>query len=539
MLVKRRRVVAWLVLAVLMAVAVFVVARDVPANSSAARLSVENVVCLNDRWEQTSGDSYAFEIPESLDAHPLVLLMKTYAGNFSVLLDDEVLYVHAADAGERTYCVVDVPANSAGKTLTLELPAEDSLGGGTSSSQLGAAYLGEGNGVYLTLVRDNLYAAVFFVLSFLVAVAVAVTVARMRETRRAASEYGFAHAIGVARGGLLDLSLFILVAGVWVLTDSDLLLLVGGYEEAIALVSFTSFMVMPAFLLRFVMNLFDENALLNRLSWLFVLVAAVYLVNEMLGAVPGYVILPFAHVLCVCSIVSIIVLGAKNLRTESTRTARSVMIGFLCLGVFVAVALAMFWRNPLSPYACAYCIGLALLAIGLLDAGLSNLYRRVRDGANAEAYKQLAYLDGLTNLRNRMAFIAAQDELADERDLACVVLDVNDLKQINDQLGHLGGDKAIVAAARCMQDVFDDVGSCYRIGGDEFAVLLPNREKTDVCALVEELKRCVCDVRQSGEVCLDVAVGHAMRREGESVEQMVHRADERMYEAKRVMKSRA
>ena len=59
--------------------------------------------------------------------------------------------------------------------------------------------------------------------------------------------------------------------------------------------------------------------------------------------------------------------------------------------------------------------------------------------------------------------------------LAFVAFDVDDLKQINDRLGHHVGDQAIYTAAQCIRSVFGSMGSCFRIGGDEFAVIVTGR----------------------------------------------------------------
>ena len=53
-------------------------------------------------------------------------------------------------------------------------------------------------------------------------------------------------------------------------------------------------------------------------------------------------------------------------------------------------------------------------------------------------------------------------------------MDLNQLKNINDTFGHHTGDELIIAAARCIEKAFGSMGTCYRIGGDEFCAVLPN-----------------------------------------------------------------
>lgn len=105
-----------------------------------------------------------------------------------------------------------------------------------------------------------------------------------------------------------------------------------------------------------------------------------------------------------------------------------------------------------------------------------------------ERLRQLSYYDALTGLRNRNQFnedIKAK-EYADK--LGVVYLDLNGLKDINDQFGHLEGDKALTDLAKRVSQIFGEAYA-YRLGGDEFAVICAPIEKSDfdnkVCLLHE------------------------------------------------------
>ena len=89
-----------------------------------------------------------------------------------------------------------------------------------------------------------------------------------------------------------------------------------------------------------------------------------------------------------------------------------------------------------------------------------------------------AYIDGLTGLNNRAAYEEHVDRLEDEiragtADFAIALFDVNSLKEVNDRFGHKKGDEVIRAAAAALQNTFRE-GKLYRIGGDEFLVILEN-----------------------------------------------------------------
>jgi diguanylate cyclase (GGDEF)-like protein len=101
---------------------------------------------------------------------------------------------------------------------------------------------------------------------------------------------------------------------------------------------------------------------------------------------------------------------------------------------------------------------------------LRELYGRARHDA---------LVDGLTGLGNHRAF---QDELARQLDLAkrqrtpvaLLLVDVDDLKQVNDTQGHVGGDRLLEAVGRVTSAVLRRSDRAFRVGGDEFAILLPN-----------------------------------------------------------------
>ena len=83
---------------------------------------------------------------------------------------------------------------------------------------------------------------------------------------------------------------------------------------------------------------------------------------------------------------------------------------------------------------------------------------------------------------NRNAFQIHLSALAEAppKQLAFVLFDIDDLKQVNDTLGHHVGDQAIYTASQCIRSAFGQAVRCYRIGGDEFAVILTDRAVTKI-----------------------------------------------------------
>ena len=151
--------------------------------------------------------------------------------------------------------------------------------------------------------------------------------------------------------------------------------------------------------------------------------------------------------------------------------------------------------------------------------------------------RQLADLDALTGLHNRRYF---HETLAREvarahrygRELALVVFDLDDFKAINDRIGHLAGDAVLAETAERVRDVVRSADIACRVGGDEFAVILPESSTADADQLYHRLLGAVSSrpVGQAGR--LFVSAGIAELTQDDDPTAFFERADEALYRAK-------
>jgi len=151
--------------------------------------------------------------------------------------------------------------------------------------------------------------------------------------------------------------------------------------------------------------------------------------------------------------------------------------------------------------------------------------------------RQLADLDALTGLHNQRYF---HEMLAREvarahrysRNLALIVLDLDDFKAINDRIGHLAGDSVLAEAAERVRDVVRSADVACRIGGDEFAVILPESGLNDADQLYKRLQAAVSlrPVGQAGRLHLSAGVTE-LRPDDDAIS-FFQRADEALYRAK-------
>lgn len=117
-------------------------------------------------------------------------------------------------------------------------------------------------------------------------------------------------------------------------------------------------------------------------------------------------------------------------------------------------------------------------------------------------------------------------------DTAIVLFDVNKFKSINDNYGHKQGDIVLQQVASNIRNVFGNMGYIYRIGGDEFAMILkPGQlEKMNYLLMVELLEQRLDKVRQKENPLLpSVSMGYAIYREGMNKANVISLADQQMY----------
>lgn len=190
------------------------------------------------------------------------------------------------------------------------------------------------------------------------------------------------------------------------------------------------------------------------------------------------------------------------------------------------------------------CVIALLIGWGVFYVSTNRRIARMR--TKNEELSQQAFRDGLTKVGNRAGYFSEEMKLQKKIDageplsFAMVMVDVNGLKTINDTLGHEYGDKLICNASRLICRIYDH-SPVFRIGGDEFVVVLTNGDYAKREELLSELAEnslpCVNAEQLMGSGA-SVAFGMAVfdSSQDHSVESVLERADQAMYECKRKMK---
>ena len=149
--------------------------------------------------------------------------------------------------------------------------------------------------------------------------------------------------------------------------------------------------------------------------------------------------------------------------------------------------------------------------------------------------QRLSRVDSLTGVSNRMAFneFAEAEKSRARRDnlpLTIAYVDVDHFKEINDKLGHVVGDKVLVTAAQTMLTHIRQTDAVARIGGDEFALVLPNTRQESAKILLDKLSVMLMAKMKEKRWPVTFSIGAVtFRPPPESLEQMIEHADRTIY----------
>ena len=139
---------------------------------------------------------------------------------------------------------------------------------------------------------------------------------------------------------------------------------------------------------------------------------------------------------------------------------------------------------------------------------------------------QLTKKDSLTGLFNRHAYFS--DVKHEPKSISSIIsIDMNGLKEINDNLGHPGGDNAIVSLSLCIFKALKHREYAYRIGGDEFLIVCRRTSEDRIHELVETIRK---NVSETEYTC---SIGYALNIDGnKSVQELLKESDQMMYQEK-------
>ncbi|NGP53870.1 GGDEF domain-containing protein [Thioalkalivibrio sp. XN8] len=187
-----------------------------------------------------------------------------------------------------------------------------------------------------------------------------------------------------------------------------------------------------------------------------------------------------------------------------------------------------------------------------LDVLAELLAQPLHNAVRHASLQKQAFEDGLTRLLNRQALdrMLPRELAAAERqghELAVVMIDLDFLKPINDLWGHAAGDRALQTVAEAINAALRQSDLAFRVGGDEFLLLLPATGATGAATVVARIRQALARMAAQPDSVphpgmqgdtLAFSAGIAVSAPGVTAEQLVQQADQAMYRAKRAGRNR-
>jgi len=232
----------------------------------------------------------------------------------------------------------------------------------------------------------------------------------------------------------------------------------------------------------------------------------------------------------------------------STNTRKAVLSVFVLWCFYIGLNMLTAFVPPLEPLPAQGLIALRYFNISvvfLMFAYLSSYYYRSILGAQ-ERLRKLAITDPLTGLYNRrhaldLANYEATQQKRKSDPLSFIIADVDHFKHINDTYGHDAGDAVLIEIGKAIRMSIREQDSASRWGGEEFMVVLPQTDLEAAMLVAERIRARVAatDVPvDKHEITTSITLGVSCFRMGETISNVIARADHALYEGKKTGRNR-
>ena len=196
-------------------------------------------------------------------------------------------------------------------------------------------------------------------------------------------------------------------------------------------------------------------------------------------------------------------------------------------------------RNPWGTLPLYYALPRCMILFAVIIIGSHAAQASAKKAIKELELKRLSERDGMTGLFNKNKYLSMVEKHYPKiATIGVLFWDADELKTLNDTHGHEVGDSLITTVGMSIRELCDETRHGYRIGGDEFLLIMENVEEAEVRRVMELWKKRFEKINQQGKTQFHASVGYAVGA-GAQIEEIVHRADERMYAEKRKNKEQS
>lgn len=344
---------------------------------------------------------------------------------------------------------------------------------------------------------------------------------------------------------LLWLGVFSALIGCWKFTDMDVSALLFPTSTARTYTSYYTLMLCVLPFMFFLKDMFTDkkNILWYIPCYISILSTFIMLILQVLRISDIRENLWMVHISMFSVIPSIAIMIFRQARSSGWSSRfTGVVLGIMMCFVGMGLDTLVYYHYSGKITSIFSILGFLIFVLIFGIQSYKEALSLIEKGTYAKKYEELAYHDQLTNLYNRTAYAEiTQKEGFIPEECSVVMFDINNLKDCNDNLGHEKGDELILNSSVLINNTFGQYGKAYRIGGDEFCVLLEHISDEKCLELINKLK---ADVDKFNNIHPDsfpihIASGYAGfdAEEDYDISDTLRRADRMMYINKQQIKA--
>lgn len=294
-------------------------------------------------------------------------------------------------------------------------------------------------------------------------------------------------------------------------------------------------LVLPASFVLYFKNTFSffNKNLCTLILLMTLLNAAATSILEITGLIPVANSTIVTHSIFILTLIFIYYTFIKERKKTDTVTRHGILL-------FITTILIDTLRSIFEPGSNVF-ISIFGMVIFLFFVGKKNLDVFSQELEEAKKYKDIAYHDTLTGAYTLMALNENINKINNSDKYGVAIFDLNSLKYYNDKFGHSVGDYMLTTAVKILNQAFEKFKYVYRIGGDEFLVVLPDATESDFKKAMDtllflETQASSMKVMKGESINIEFAYGFALCEKGESFDSVRKKADEFMYSKKNELK---
>ena len=477
---------------------------------------------------QDDGTSISAALPEKID-DDYAICFRTSHSRVQVLIDGVEVYqyrwtdeVPLGNSPGSLWNIVDLYPKYSGKTITIKTDSPYDMYEGLFRT----VTYGDKASIIMYLQKET---RIMLILSCIPIVLGIILIIAAFFAGKEFSKRPFAY-VGI----------FLTVVGIWETTETGYLQFLKFDMYTVQIVNLLTFGFIP---LLVIMALKYTNLLkyyFKRLFYINVIIYAVYVALQLLEISDMHQTLWLIHLSMVIDSIFIF-WDTKRYYNEQEDKSSFICIMITYSIVFFAIIIDIYrmyvYPDSYNGYATriAMVLFIVFMAVSIVQRSLAV----ERKNIERETIINMAYTDILTGIKNRRCFEEDAEKLANaKKSFNIVAIDMNNLKMINDELGHKFGDEALIKVANALR-IFENYGEeCYRMGGDEFEVICKKMDIDDIDRVCEQINKKLAKTEYFPGIPLSIAYGsfRFSANMDTDVNKVMARADKKMYEKKQQMK---